>query len=114
MGSSIIWLVRNIASARALVTNPVLILADEPTGALDSKAARFLLECFKKANQDLRATILMVTHDPFSASYAQRILFLKDGKLFYELVKGNKGRKQFFDEIMEVVSLLGGDAADVL
>ena len=105
---------QRIASARALVTNPVLILADEPTGALDSKAARFLLECFKKANQDLRATILMVTHDPFSASYAQRILFLKDGKLFYELVKGNKGRKQFFDEIMEVVSLLGGDAADVL
>lgn len=105
---------QRIASARALVTNPVMILADEPTGALDSKAARFLLECFKKANQDLRATILMVTHDPFSASYAQRILFLKDGKLFYELVKGNKGRKQFFDEIMEVVSLLGGDAADVL
>ncbi|WP_024614367.1 ABC transporter ATP-binding protein [Clostridium sp. Ade.TY] len=100
---------QRVASARAIVTNPTLILADEPTGALDSKSARQLLESFEKINKELRATILMVTHDPFTASYADRILFIKDGKLFNEVTKGNDSRKEFFDKIIEVVTLLGGE-----
>ncbi len=84
-------------------------MADEPTGALDSKSARQLLESFEKINKELRATILMVTHDPFTASYADRILFIKDGKLFNEVTKGNDSRKEFFDKIIEVVTLLGGE-----
>ncbi len=97
------------ASARALINNPKLILADEPTGALDSKNARILLETFKEMNEKLKATILMVTHDAYSASYAGRVLFIKDGKIFNELVKGEKSRKDFYDEIIEVLTLLGGD-----
>lgn len=97
------------ASARAIVTNPTLILADEPTGALDSKSARMLLESFKKLNDEINATILMVTHDAFTASYCKRILFIKDGKLFNELIRGADTRREFFDRIMEVISLLGGD-----
>jgi len=80
---------QRVASARAIVTNPSLILADEPTGALDSKSSRLLLDSFEKLNKDLEATILMVTHDAFTASYAHRILFIKDGKVFNELVRGN-------------------------
>ncbi len=102
------------ASARAKITNPKLILADEPTGALDSKAARMLLENFEYLNKVMNATILMVTHDAFTASYANRILFIKDGKIFNELVKGNDTRKQFFEKIIEVVTLLGGDLNDVI
>lgn len=105
---------QRIASARAIVTNPKLILADEPTGALDSKAARQLLESFETLNQTLSATILMVTHDAFTASYADRILFIKDGKIFNELVKGTDTRKQFFEKIIEVVTLLGGELNDVV
>ena len=101
------------ACARAIINNPKLILADEPTGALDSKSARMLLETIKNMNEHLNATILMVTHDAFSASYANRILFLKDGKMFTELIKGEKPRKQFFGEILDVISLLGGDILDV-
>ncbi|GGD12531.1 ABC transporter ATP-binding protein [Pontibacillus salipaludis] len=104
---------QRVASARAIVTNPSLVLADEPTGALDSKSSRLLLESFEKLNQDLDTTILMVTHDAFTASYANRILFIKDGKIFNELVKGQDTRKAFFNRIMEVVTLLGGDADDV-
>ena len=100
---------QRIASARAIITNPKLILADEPTGALDSKAARQLLENFELLNQKMNATILMVTHDAFTASYANRILFIKDGKIFNELVKGNDTRKQFFEK-----TLLGGDLNDVI
>ena len=100
---------QRVASARAIVTNPSLILADEPTGALDSKAARLLLERFESLNEDLKATILMVTHDAFTASYAHRILFIKDGKIFTELVRGNDTRKEFFNRIIEVISLIGGD-----
>ena len=100
---------QRVASARAIVTNPTLILADEPTGALDSKSARQLLESFEKINKELKATILMVTHDPFTASYADRILFIKDGKIFNEVTKGNNSRKEFFDKIIEVVTLLGGE-----
>lgn len=105
---------QRVASARAIITNPKLILADEPTGALDSKAARQLLENFELLNQKMNATILMVTHDAFTASYANRILFIKDGKIFNELVKGNDTRKQFFEKIIEVQTLLGGDLNDVI
>lgn len=105
---------QRIASARAIITNPKLVLADEPTGALDSKAARQLLECFEYLNRKLDATILMVTHDAFTASYANRILFIKDGKIFNELVKGEDSRKQFFENIIEVQTVLGGDLSDVI
>ena len=104
---------QRVASARAIVTNPSLILADEPTGALDSKSSRLLLDSFEKLNKDLEATILMVTHDAFTASYAHRILFIKDGKVFNELVRGNDSRREFFDRIIEVVTLLGGDVENV-
>lgn len=100
---------QRVASARAIVTNPSLILADEPTGALDSKSARMLLESFKKLNTELNAAILMVTHDAFTASYCKRILFIKDGKIFTELLRENENRKEFFNRIMEVITLLGGD-----
>ena len=105
---------QRVASARAIVTNPKLILADEPTGALDSKSAKQLLESFEALNQKLNATILMVTHDSFTASYANRILFIKDGKIFNELTKGNDTRKQFFEKIIEVQTLLGGELGDVI
>lgn len=102
------------ASARAIVTNPKLVLADEPTGALDSKSSRMLLEQFELLNQKLQATILMVTHDAFAASYASRVIFIKDGKIFNELRKGNDSRKKFFDAIINVITLLGGDLSDAL
>lgn len=105
---------QRVASARALVTKPTLILADEPTGALDSKSARMLLEKFENLNEDLKATILMVTHDAFTASYADRIIFIKDGKIFNEIVKGNKTRKEFFENIIDIVTLLGGDLNNVI
>ena len=104
---------QRVASARAIVTNPSLILADEPTGALDSKSSRLLLDSFEKLNKDLEATTLMVTHDAFTASYAHRILFIKDGKVFNELVRGNDSRREFFNRIIEVVTLLGGDVENV-
>ena len=105
---------QRIASSRAIITNPKLILADEPTGALDSKSARQLLENFEYLNGKMYATILLVTHDAFSASYANRILFIKDGKIFNELTKGNSTRKEFFEKIIEVQTLLGGDLNNVL
>ena len=104
---------QRVASARAIVTEPSLILADDPTGALDSKSARLLLERLESLNEELSATILMVTHDAFTASYAHRILFIKDGKIFTELVRGNDSRKEFFNRIMEVITMLGGDDNNV-
>ena len=101
------------ACARALINNPKLILADEPTGALDSKSSRMLLETMDEINKNLNATILMVTHDAFSASFCQRILFLKDGNIFTEILKGSKTRKKFFNEILDILTLLGGDVQDV-
>lgn len=89
-------------------------MADEPTGALDSKSAKQLLESFELLNQKLNSTIVMVTHDSFTASYANRILFIKDGKIFNELIKGNDTRKQFFEKIIEVQTLLGGELGDVI
>ncbi|MBP2028642.1 putative ABC transport system ATP-binding protein [Acetoanaerobium pronyense] len=104
---------QRIATARAIVKDPKLVLADEPTGALDSKSSRLVLEKFKNLNQEFETTILMVTHDAFTASYANRILFIKDGKIFNELVKGNDSRKEFFNKIIEVITLLGGDDNNV-
>lgn len=105
---------QRVACARAIVTKPALILADEPTGALDSKSSRMLLESLETLNGDLQATILMVTHDAFTASYCRRILFLRDGKIFNEIVRGQDTRKRFFSRIIEVQTLLGGDNSNVL
>lgn len=105
---------QRVAAARALITAPSLVLADEPTGALDSKSSRYLLESMEKLNRELEATILMVTHDAFSASYATRVIFIKDGHVFSEIRKGADTRKQFFDKIIEVVTMLGGNLNDAL
>ena len=105
---------QRVAATRAIVTNPKLILADEPTGALDSKSARMLLEKMENLNDDLKATILMVTHDAFTASYADRIIFMRDGKIFNEISKGDKSRKEFFENIIDIVTLLGGDLNNVI
>ena len=105
---------QRVASARAIVTNPKLVLADEPTGALDSKSSKMLLERLQRLNQDYQTTILMVTHDAFSASYASKVIFIKDGKVFNQFNRGEATRKQFFDKIIDVVSLLGGDVSDVI
>jgi putative ABC transport system ATP-binding protein len=102
------------ACARALVAGQSLLLADEPTGALDSRASRNLLEVLSAMNQDTGATILMVTHDAYSASYAKRVLFLKDGRVFNELLKGERGRPVFYHEILDVLAALGGDISDVI
>ena len=105
---------QRVASARAIVTEPKLVLADEPTGALDSKSSKLLLERFNYLNKEHNATIIMVTHDSFTASYASRVLFIKDGKVFNEIIRGNDSRRQFFDKIINVVTLLGGDVSDAL
>ena len=105
---------QRVASARALITNPKLVLADEPTGALDSKAARHLLESLKDMNESAKATILMVTHDAFTASYASRVVFIKDGQIFNEIRRGQDDRKTFFNKIIDVVTMLGGDLNDAL
>lgn len=105
---------QRVAAARALITNPKLILADEPTGALDSKSSRYLLESMKEMNEGLAATILMVTHDAFTASYASRVIFIKDGKIFNEIRRGDDTRKQFFNRIIEIVTVLGGSLNDAL
>lgn len=99
---------QRIAAARAIITKPALILADEPTGALDSKSSRMLLSQMTKLNEMENATIMMVTHDSMAASYCRRILFIKDGKIFDELVRGADGRKEFYGKILNVVALLGG------
>ena len=100
------------ACGRAMVNHPRLLLADEPTGALDSRSAQTLLETFTDLNRRMEATILMVTHDAFSASYCSRILFLKDGRIFHELVRGEKSRRIFLQEILDVLSLTGGVLTD--
>lgn len=102
------------ACARAMVAGQSLLLADEPTGALDSRASRNLLEIMTQMNRDMGATILMVTHDAYSAGYASRVLFLKDGRLFNELLRGDRSRQVFYHEILDVLALLGGDISDVL
>ena len=105
---------QRVAAARALVTDPTMIMADEPTGALDSKSARLLLESLEALNRRLRAAVLMVTHDSFAASYTSRVLFIRDGKIFTELRRGDTDRREFFDRIMEVVAMMGGEGSDAL
>ncbi len=105
---------QRVAAARAIITEPTLVLADEPTGALDSKSSKMLLEKFNYLNTELKTTILMVTHDAFTASYASRVIFIKDGKIFNEFYRGTSTRKEFFDKIIDVVTLLGGDLNDAL
>ena len=105
---------QRVAAARALVTDPAIIMADEPTGALDSKNARLLLESFEAMNRRDNATVLMVTHDSFAASYTSRVLFIRDGKIFTELRRGDTDRREFFDRIMEVVAMMGGEGSDAL
>lgn len=102
------------AACRAIVSNPSLVLADEPTGSLDSKSATELLESLQQLNLQDQSTILMVTHDAFAASYCTRVLFIKDGKMFTELVKGSSSRKEFFNKVMDVLSVLGGGASDLI
>ena len=102
------------AVARAMVAGQSLLLADEPTGALDSKASKNLLEIMTAMNRSLGATILMVTHDAYSASYAKRVLFLKDGRVFNELLRGDRGRPVFYHEILDVLAALGGDISDII
>ena len=105
---------QRVASARAIVTEPKIILADEPTGALDSKSAKLLLEQLDYLNREHNATIMMVTHDSFTASYAGRVLFIKDGRVFNEINRGSDSRKVFFNKIIDVITLLGGDMSDAL
>lgn len=105
---------QRVASARAIITNPKIVLADEPTGALDSKSAKMLLERICLLNKEMQATILMVTHDSFSASYASRVIFIKDGKIFNEIRRGDDSRKAFFNKIIDVITLLGGDISDAV
>ncbi len=105
---------QRVAAARAIITNPAMILADEPTGALDSKSSRVLLESMLHLNKEFSASILMVTHDAFAASYCSRILFIKDGRIFNQIVKGDSTRKEFFSKIIDVVTLLGGDTSNVI
>ncbi|OBR89653.1 MULTISPECIES: ABC transporter ATP-binding protein [Clostridium] len=100
------------AAARAIITNPELILADEPTGALDSKSSRELLGCMSELNKEQSATILMVTHDAFAASFCRRIIFIKDGELFTE-IRSSGDRKEFFDRILKVLAVLGGGVNDL-
>ena len=101
------------ACARAIINQPKLILADEPTGALDSHSSQMLLSTIQSINEDLGATILMVTHDAFSASYANRILFMRDGAIFTEIRKGGDSRRTFFEKILDVLTMMGGGMSDV-
>lgn len=103
---------QRIAAARAMVADPKLVLADEPTGALDSRSTSVMLETLSMMNTELHATIMMVTHDSFAASFASRILFIKDGSVFNEIRRGVTSRNDFFNRIMEVVTFLGGDVRD--
>ncbi len=95
------------AAARALIHDPSLLLADEPTGNLDSKSAKQLMDYLERMNQKKGATLLMVTHDPFTASYCNRVVFIKDGKVFSEIRKG-ENRQAFFQKIVDSLSVLGG------
>ena len=103
---------QRVAAARAIVADPKLVLADEPTGALDSRNAAVLLETLEVLNEKLHATIMMVTHDAVAASYADRILFIKDGKLFNELRRGDDARTDFYQRILEVQAFLSGKQGD--
>lgn len=100
---------QRVASARAIVKSPSLVLADEPTGALDSKNARYLLETLQTLNRELKTTIALVTHDALAASYSSRVIFMKDGKMYNQIYLGDKKREEYFNEIMNIVKVLGGE-----
>lgn len=100
------------AAGRALIHQPSIVFADEPTGALDSKSASSLLDVMEKVNQQRGVTVVMVTHDPVASSYCSRVVFLRDGKIYSELYRGDKTRHAFFNEIMDVQAVLGGDHVD--
>lgn len=97
------------AAARAIITNPAIVFADEPTGALDSRSATQLLEQIQSLNQTFQTTVLMITHDPYAASYCQRVIFLRDGKIVNEIFKGEQSEKDFFDRILTIQSAIGSD-----
>jgi len=99
------------AIARAIIHSPLLLLADEPTGNLDSKAAKDVMELFESINREIGVTTVMVTHDPMSASYCHRVIFIKDGQFFNEIHRG-ESRRKFYQQIIDVLSLLGGEASD--
>lgn len=105
---------QRIAAARALILNPRIILADEPTGALDSRNARSLMEKLAGLNRDRQTTILMVTHDSNAASFCTRILFIRDGAIFHELHRGEEKRRDFYEHILKVMAQLGGGSSNVL
>lgn len=105
---------QRVAAARALILHPQMILADEPTGALDSKNARSLMEKLSGLNRDEQATILMVTHDSNAASFCKRILFIQDGVIFHELRRGDESQQEFYGRILKVMAQLGGGSANVL
>ena len=101
------------AVARAVITDPQLILADEPTGALDSKASVSLLQNFRELNERAGKTILMVTHSTMAASYASRVLLIKDGEIFAQLYRGEDDNRAFFDRIVANLSVLSDGGADI-
>ena len=105
---------QRVAAARALILNPRMILADEPTGALDSKNARNIMEKLSGLNRNEQATILMVTHDSNAASFCKRILFIQDGVIFHELRRGDESRQEFYERILKVMAQLGGGSSNVL
>lgn len=97
------------AAARAIITNPVIVFADEPTGALDSRSATQLLEQIQLLNKTFKTTVMMITHDPYAASYSQRVIFLRDGKIVNEMFKGDRTEKEFYDQILTIQSALGSE-----
>ncbi len=100
------------AIARAIIHQPKMVLADEPTGNLDSKSSKSAMEMMERINKEDGTTMMMVTHDPIAASYTERVVFIKDGKLFNEIHRGDN-RQAFFQKIIDVLSLLGGNASDL-
>lgn len=100
------------AIARAIIHSPDMLLADEPTGNLDSKSSKDVMETLEEINQNDQTTMMMVTHDPIAASYCHRVIFIKDGKLYNEIHRGDN-RQAFFQKIIDVLSLLGGDSHDL-
>ena len=100
---------QRVAIARAIATHPPVIMADEPTGALDSRSSTVLLETLSNMNQHMGATIMMVTHDAYAASYSTRTIFIRDGRLFNEVRRGASDQTEYYQRIMDVVSFLGGE-----
>ena len=104
---------QRVAAARALITSPKIIFADEPTGALDSKSSSELLNCLKDMNEKFNVTVIMVTHNPFSASYSKKVIFIKDGKLNAR-IDSSGNRKEFYNSIMNLLTSMGGEVNELL